>query len=152
MAAANFLRSQQKGDSGPCRFSEEAVRCLLEYEWPGNALQLASVVAHAALLAEEEELGRAAVAEAIGKPVARGVSDTIPVPLLGNLAEIERYIIGEVLHRCRGNKAAAARALGLHRRTLYRMLQDETPRKPSPGPLPLVLEPGIGQDAAAVCS
>ncbi len=152
LAAANFLRSQQKGNSGPCRFSEEAVRCLLEYEWPGNALQLASVVAHAALLAEEEELGRAAVAEAIGKPVARGVSDTIPVPLLGNLAEIERYIIGEVLHRCRGNKAAAARALGLHRRTLYRMLQDEAPRKPPPGPLPLVLEPGIGQDAAAVCS
>ena len=125
LAAANALRTQQAGKQGPCRFSDDALRCLLEYEWPGNTLQLASVVARAALLADSEEIGPARMSDAIGKPVARGVSDTIPVPLLGNLAEIERYIIGEVLHRCRGNKAAAARALGLHRRTLYRMLQDE---------------------------
>jgi DNA-binding NtrC family response regulator len=151
LAAANALRSQQKDQPGPCRFSEEAARCLLEYEWPGNMLQLASVVVHAALLSEEEEIGRAALTEAIGRPVTRGVSDTIPVPLLGNLAEIERYIIGEVLHRCRGNKAAAARALGLHRRTLYRMLQDEAPRKPPSAPLPLVLGAGIDQSPAGVC-
>ena len=68
LAAANALRSQQKDQPGPCRFGDEAVRCLLEYEWPGNTLQLASVVAHAALLSEKEEIGRAAVTEAIGAP------------------------------------------------------------------------------------
>ena len=104
------------------------------------------------MLAEDEEIGRARIIEAIGKPVACGVSDTIPVPLQGNLADIERYIIGEVLHRCRGNKAAAARALGLHRRTLYRMLQSEAPPKPPAGPLPVVMEAGVGQSAAGVLS
>ena len=110
LASANSLRAR-RGDHGACRFSEDAVQCLLEYNWPGNILQLASVVAHAALLAEREEIGRAQIIEAIGAPVPRGDSDTIPVPLSGNLAEIERYIIGEVLHRCGGNKAAAARRL-----------------------------------------
>ena len=47
---------------------------------------------------------------------------TISVPLAGNLYEMERFIIQEVIFRCRGNKAAAARTLGLHRRTLYRIL------------------------------
>ncbi len=151
LAAANALRMQQAGKQGPCRFSEDAFRCLLEYEWPGNTLQLASVVARAALLADSEEIGPARISDAIGKPVARGASDTIPVPLLGNLAEIERYIIGEVLHRCRGNKAAAARALGLHRRTLYRMLQDDAHPAPPAGPAPLVLEPSVGESAATAC-
>ena len=36
--------------------------------------------------------------------------DTISVPFAGNLREIERHIIEEVIRRCRGNKAAAARA------------------------------------------
>ncbi len=153
LASANALRAR-RGDQGACRFSEDAVQCLLEYNWPGNILQLASVVAHAALLADREEIGRAQIVEAIGAPVPRGDSETIPVPLCGNLAEIERYIIGEVLHRCGGNKAAAARALGLHRRTLYRRLQEEIPEKEktkdSP-PLPLVLGPAILASAAGVC-
>ena len=153
LAAANTLRTRQADKPCPCRLSEDALGCLLEYDWPGNTLQLASVVAHAALLAEAEEIDRRESPRRSDSPVARGVSDTIPVPLQGNLADIERYIIGEVLHRCRGNKAAAARALGLHRRTLYRMLQHgDVQPKPSAGPLPLVLEPGVDQSAAGVLS
>ena len=46
--------------------------------------------------------------------------------IVGNLQEIDRMLIKAAIAQCRGNKAAAARALGLHRRTLYRILRGET--------------------------
>jgi DNA-binding NtrC family response regulator len=107
------------------RFSQEAWDCLLRYDWPGNATQLASVVAHAVVLSDGEEIGKPCIAEVLSSARCHQThSDAISVPLIGGLRGMERSIIDEVIQRCRGNKAAAARALGLHRRTLYRILQD----------------------------
>jgi DNA-binding NtrC family response regulator len=39
------------------------------------------------------------------------------------LAEIQKAHILEVLNRVRGNKSRAARALGVNRRSLYRLLE-----------------------------
>jgi DNA-binding NtrC family response regulator len=122
LALANLARGAHSG--GPRRFSGEAWQCLLRHDWPGNALQLASVVAHAVLLADGEEIGPSGVSESLGRACQHRNADTLSVPLSGGLKEMERSIIEEVIHRCRGNKAAAARTLGLHRRTLYRLLQD----------------------------
>ncbi len=107
----------------PWSFSEEAWECLLNYDWPGNLPELAGVVAHAVAMAEGRRIDKDAVACAPHKLEARG-AESISVVLSGNLHEIERHIIEEVVQRCGGNKAAAARALGLHRRTLYRMLEE----------------------------
>jgi two-component system response regulator HydG len=121
---ANAMRSRQAGGA-PCRFTAEAWQRIQDYEWPGNALQLASIVAHAVLLADGPEIGCTTIADLLGAVSPRGDCDTISVPLAGGLKEIERSIIAAVIERCRGNKAAAARVLGMHRRTLYRLLQDE---------------------------
>ncbi len=51
-------------------------------------------------------------------------AQTVTVPLVGDLKAIERQLLKEVIWRCDGNKAAAARTLGMHRRTLYRMLAE----------------------------
>ena len=50
-------------------------------------------------------------------------AETISVPLIGGLKDIERAVVAAVIRRCRGNKAEAARVLGLHRREVYRILQ-----------------------------
>ena len=107
----------------PWSFTQEAWECLLSHDWPGNLLELASVIARAVALADSEKIGRAAIACGPSKR-AGGDGETISVPLAGNLREIERHIIEEVIRRCRGNKAAAARALGLHRKTLYRLRKE----------------------------
>jgi DNA-binding NtrC family response regulator len=57
-------------------------------------------------------------------------ADTVFVPLCGNFREIERRVILEAIRRYDGNKAAAARSLGLHRRTLYRILDSPARRSP----------------------
>ncbi len=108
----------------PWRFSQEARQSLLRYDWPGNVLQLSAVVAHAAMLADVPEISQACVAGLLGSVRRHPDSETIPVPLAGGLKEMELALINEVIRRCRGNKAAAARALKLHRRTLYRLLEE----------------------------
>jgi two-component system response regulator HydG len=124
LAIANTMRSRQGGGE-PCRFTAETWQCLQDYAWPGNALQLASIVAHAVLLADGLEIRPTTIEDLLGAVSPQGDCDTISVPLAGGLKEIERSIIAAVIERCRGNKAAAARVLGMHRRTLYRILQDE---------------------------
>ena len=105
------------------RFSEQAWDRLLRCPWPGNAPQLAGVVARAVLLADRPEIDEACIAESLGPTRPPVASETISVPLAGGLTAMELVIVEEVIRRCHGNKAAAARSLGLHRRTLYRILK-----------------------------
>jgi DNA-binding NtrC family response regulator len=125
LACDNARQKAWQGQISPCRFSAEAWECLLHHDWPGNAAQLASVVAHAVVLTEGPEIGKSCIAEALNEQRSSpSHCDAIAVPLIGGLKGMERSIIDEVIQRCRGNKAAAARTLGLHRRTLYRLLEE----------------------------
>jgi DNA-binding NtrC family response regulator len=151
LEAANAVRARWS-DKGPCRFADETLPCLLQYDWPGNNLELASVVTHAVLLADGEKIGPAAITESLGKAVAAPAAETLAVPLAGGLKQIQRAVIAAVIERCRGNKAAAARLLGLHRRTLYRLLEDDAADNEQGKPLPLVLDPGAaGSASGAFC-
>ncbi|MCW5889708.1 MAG: sigma-54-dependent Fis family transcriptional regulator [bacterium] len=100
--------------------SAAAMRRLVHHDWPGNVRELANVLEravalaqHDSILPEDIELGApsAIVAGAEGGP------DGI-VPL----DQIERAYVRQVLDATGGNKAAAARALGINRRTLYRKI------------------------------
>jgi DNA-binding NtrC family response regulator len=109
--------------SMPWRFSKQACECLLRYDWPGNVPQLASVVSRAVMLADDTEIGAECIGQSLGQPHQGHGCETISIPLAGGLKAMELAIIREVIRRCRGNKAATARVLGLHRRTLYRLLE-----------------------------
>jgi DNA-binding NtrC family response regulator len=121
LAAAISIRCLPAGGTG-WHFSPDSWDCLLHYDWPGNVPQLASVVAQAVVLADGAEIGPGCVLQSLGKSRQSYDSQSIALPLTGGLKEMERFIIGDVIQRCGGNKAAAARTLGLHRRTLYRIL------------------------------
>lgn len=60
--------------------------------------------------------------ETISPPVPSTSHPSVTVPLTGDFQGIQRKIVEEAVIRFDGNKAAAARALGMHRRTLYRVL------------------------------
>jgi DNA-binding NtrC family response regulator len=48
---------------------------------------------------------------------------TVNVPLGRSLKQIQRHLVEETVLRFDGNKSAAAKALGMHRKSLYRMLK-----------------------------
>lgn len=125
-------------DTSRIRFSKESLNCLMDYHWPGNVQELANVVKRSVLLATGDEIALTDFPEVCVETPPPASNNSITVPLSGDLKNIERYIIAEVLKRCHGNKAATARALGLHRKTLYRLLEppSETVNLPDQTPQP----------------
>jgi len=57
------------------------------------------------------------------KPGANRVLPEAELPVAGTLEELERKHISNVLRRLNGNRMAAAKALGISRRSLYRRLE-----------------------------
>jgi DNA-binding NtrC family response regulator len=106
-------------------FSAEALDALAGYDWPGDLKELAELVAEAHAQAEGHQvqardlpgcLRLAADASRFG----RKPDETIVLEQF--MAEIERELIERALARARGNKAKAARLLGMTRPRLYRRL------------------------------
>ncbi|QDT53802.1 Transcriptional regulatory protein ZraR [Caulifigura coniformis] len=107
-----------RGDSlhGVRGFKPAAIRRLADYHWPGNVRQLRNVVHRACVVAEQDLIDEADL-----KSLETHVADEHPVSLpfdSMSLAEIERQVILQRLEHCRGNKTAAAAALGVTAKTL----------------------------------
>jgi DNA-binding NtrC family response regulator len=102
----------------------EAMDALTHYRWPGNVRQLANALDRATVLAEDgtilpEDLPRE-VLQGGGPPLVDGHP---PGEVGDDLASLEKSHILAVLRKEKGNKAKAARALGIHRRKLYRLIE-----------------------------
>jgi DNA-binding NtrC family response regulator len=101
--------------------SPDAMAVMERYPWPGNVRQLINAIERARILAESKtitvrDLPTAVAGGTDGKPAA-------PYGGVDRLETLERAHIIEVLKRSKGNKAEAARTLGINRRSLYRMME-----------------------------
>ena len=123
--------ARQSGPSaanGNVRFSRKAWDRLVSHDWPGNGDELANVLQRAMLLGKTSPIEASDLEQLLlnNRSVAT-TTETITVALEGDFKDIQREIVREVINRCSGNKAAAARSLGLHRKTIYRLLQGTEP-------------------------
>jgi DNA-binding NtrC family response regulator len=103
----------------------EARQALERHRWPGNVRELRNALERATVLAEGQmitldDLPRE-IAEAGEVPLT--APGAVAAPTEARLDAIERSHIQRVLDEHEGNKARAARALGIHRRKLYRLLE-----------------------------
>lgn len=103
--------------------------------WPGNVRQLINAIERAKILADDHAILlenlpadlRNAQRRNELKAIPNGETDpTSQSPIIGSeieLSSLSKLHVLEVLRRTQGNKAKAARALGIARRSLYRLLE-----------------------------
>ena len=96
------------------RITAEALAVLLAHDYPGNVRELQSLIEGAVSLAEKE-IDAELLSSLLGAtPVSRAAPEAL------DLETLERRHIRRVLQLTAGNKTAAARLLGVDRRTLAR--------------------------------
>ncbi len=121
-------RDGQPGDSTGVLVSQDGMRRLMAYAWPGNVRQLENAVERALILRgtrpqiEVSDLPP----EIQAVPVATSPSLELAeagIDLPNLVGRIERDLISQALARTEGNRADAARLLGLKRTTLVEKLK-----------------------------
>ena len=106
------------------RFTRSALDALAAYSWPGNVRELENAITRAVVLAGAEPIAIEHLPPAVGrKETARPATsiDDLLVPGF-DLDSLERELIQHAIVKAGGNKAAAARLLGITRRRLYSRL------------------------------
>ena len=113
---AKFNRLQGKDVVG---VSDEVLARLMEHDYPGNVRELENIIEHAFVLC------RGALIElAHLPPQLRGATEATSPNIAGmTLEAMERFVIADALRRNDGNRAAAARQLGINPSTLFRKLK-----------------------------
>lgn len=110
-------------------FSDQAMEAMMRYSWPGNVRELEHVVERAWVLCggttiTSEHLPQEVVAGPVeqkwGTAPPAGRAQVRPPVEMEPENEVERII--DALRRTAGNKAKAARILGMDRSTLYRKM------------------------------
>jgi len=100
---------------------EEAIKKLIAYQWPGNVRELANVIESAVVLGQGPELTPhdlpAKVVSTVPKVVPNGFS------YHGAIDDYRRELIARTLAHTEGNRAAAAKILGLQRTYLSRLIK-----------------------------
>ena len=108
-----------------------AAEKLVAYSWPGNVRELQNCLERAVTLARFEQIVVDDLPEKVRDHRASHVLVASDDPAeLVPMEEVERRYILRVLETVSGNKTAAARILGIERKTLYRKLErwDAEPR------------------------
>jgi DNA-binding NtrC family response regulator len=107
----------------PERISAEAKGAILRYSWPGNVRELENAVTRALVLAGTDRIALQHLPAALSQRDAQPRAlDDLLVPGF-SLDALERDLIHHALFKVSGNKAAAARLLGITRRRLYSRLE-----------------------------
>jgi len=117
-----FIRQMGKAVA---KISAEAMSLLQDYSWPGNVRQLENVIERAIALETTEAVLPERLPEQIRRP-----TPAEPLPAIGDgfsldayLLSVEARLLGEALDRARGDRAAAARLLGVSPRSLRYLVQ-----------------------------
>jgi two-component system response regulator HydG len=131
--SAAFLREVTERLKRPLiGMTAAAERTLLQGPWPGNVRELRNVIERACLLSDGKMLSErdvlAAMPPAVDTPTAPLLTESVQ-PASGStldpraVTNAQRAQVEEALREARGNKAAAARLLGISRRSMYRWLE-----------------------------
>jgi DNA-binding NtrC family response regulator len=137
----SFLRHFSKQNEKPLlELTPDAMNTLLTYNWPGNVRELRTAIEHGVVMATGPKIALRDlpinVRQAAGASLPGGIT---PAKAFGekssalDLHETERRLIMQALATTSGNITAAAKKLGISRRTLHRKINEMNAAKASDG-------------------
>ena len=129
LLVGHFLERLARSTGVQRNISDEALKLMLSYEWPGNIRELENCIERACALTSGPTIHLGdlptsiqtwrqqtqAAAEAVAAPAARSI---LPI------AEMEKQAILGAIEQLHGDKLEAARLLGIGKTTLYRKLKE----------------------------
>ena len=140
MLVRNFLRHFCKVNEKPLlELTSEAMNLLLSYDWPGNVRELRTAVEHGVVMTNGPKI----TVRELPMPVRQNTPRTLPAGITPakawgekasplDLHQTERRLIMQSLASTNGNITAAAKKLGISRRTLHRKINEMNAAKNEP--------------------
>ncbi|HPC49126.1 MAG TPA: sigma 54-interacting transcriptional regulator [Kiritimatiellia bacterium] len=115
-----FNRLQSKRVTG---ISAKALSLLMAHDWPGNVRELENVIERAFILCGAENIGLQHLPENLTRAKMTRTQAAASGHIKDTRAIAEAQAIRLALERSNGNRQAAARALGIHKTTLFRKIK-----------------------------
>jgi two-component system response regulator AtoC len=116
-------RSQRTITMGP-----DALDKIMTHHWPGNVRELENVIARAIVLAPGEIITPDSIQISVRSASTNATDwlDQVPVRdgYWHNIRKLESHLVKAALEQAKGNKAEAARILGVQRRLLYEKMSE----------------------------
>ena len=140
--AQTFLSEAcQRAERPPLRLAPATLDALLRYQWPGNLRELRNVMDYAASVVTDPVVELQHLPEPLSTTLQEQWKSTekqeelsfaqlartiMRAPVANKLDAIEAALVTEALRIAEGNKSAAARILGVHRRVVERRIDKHT--------------------------
>jgi len=138
LLAAHVLERVRRDNGLTYTFSDDALRLMMEYDWPGNVREMEHAIERACALSSGPVLHVAdfptqmqdhrmnhlhTLPDGLRDPAGSPISTTQEKNVL-SIAELEKNAILSTIHQLKGDKLMAARLLGIGKTTLYRKLKE----------------------------
>ncbi|MBL8169166.1 MAG: sigma 54-interacting transcriptional regulator [Acidobacteria bacterium] len=116
-------RFQQKSGKRVSGITDRALRMLKSYNWPGNVRELENCVERSVIVAAGRTITEQDLPEAIRAHASPDQISALELTVPAKMEDVEQLLINKTLVYTNGDKAKAARLLGIGRKTLYRKLE-----------------------------
>lgn len=122
---AHFARSQPRA----LVFTEQAIRLLVNREWLGNVRELRNLIDRIAVLSDDDPVTEQTIsamsfsqAASVTEKLDHYACSILTLDVEDKLTAIQNAMVSRALEASVGNKSAAARLLGVHRKVIERRL------------------------------
>ncbi|MFB4163558.1 sigma 54-interacting transcriptional regulator [Alteribacillus sp. JSM 102045] len=120
----HYIKKFSEENSYPVKqINQKAMEFLMSYHWPGNVRELTNIAEQLVVLTEGPFIKETDLPAAVKNSSLHKVSSSL-FSLKSKKLLQERELIKEELAKHKGNKTKTAEALGIHRTTLYKKLNE----------------------------
>ena len=140
LLALHFLDKAHKETGTRCVLSDDALRLLTEFDWPGNVQELETAIYRACATCSGPVINpgdlptplqqfRLHARSLLASKGAEAVEASSAAPRIRPIAEMEKQAILDTIRQLNGDKLLAAKLLGIGKTTLYRKLKEYGPEE-----------------------